>query len=141
LDQPRVGVGVIVRKGTDILLLRRKNTHGDGTWSTPGGHLEPGETPEECATRETMEETGIEIGSVRFISITNDVFESEGRHYITVWMNGEYVAGTESIAAPHEMSEVGWYAADALPDNLFLSLKNLVEGRGYRTRPEDSGTI
>jgi 8-oxo-dGTP diphosphatase len=37
MTQPRVGVGCIVRRGSELLLVRRHGAHGDGTWSTPGG--------------------------------------------------------------------------------------------------------
>jgi 8-oxo-dGTP diphosphatase len=131
MDDPRVGVGILIRREGDILLLRRQNVHGAGTWSTPGGHLDPGESPEACAVREVREETGVEIGNVRFLGITNDVFQAEGRHYITVWMEADYRSGTAAVRAEHEMSEVRWYPADALPAELFLSLRNLVEGKGY----------
>jgi 8-oxo-dGTP diphosphatase len=43
---PRVGVGVIITRDDQVLLLKRKNVHGSGCWSTPGGHLDFGETPE-----------------------------------------------------------------------------------------------
>ena len=131
MDDPRVGVGVVIRRGSEVLLLRRKGVHGHGTWSTPGGHLEAGEAPEECAVREVREETGVEIHKVRFLGITNDVFEAEGRHYITLWMEAEYRAGTASVLAEHEMSETRWWSADSLPSDLFLSLRHLVDGRGY----------
>lgn len=51
-DQPRIGVGSIVSRGDEILLVRRASVHGWGTWSTPGGHLDHGETLEACAARE-----------------------------------------------------------------------------------------
>jgi ADP-ribose pyrophosphatase YjhB (NUDIX family) len=35
-----VGVGIIIEKDDQVLLLRRRNVLGDGTWSTPGGHLD-----------------------------------------------------------------------------------------------------
>lgn len=58
---PNVGVGIIIEKDDQVLLLRRRNVLGDGTWSTPGGHLDYGETPEECAVREAHEETGVHV--------------------------------------------------------------------------------
>lgn len=131
MDQPRVGVGVVVRRGSDVLLMRRKNVHGDGTWSTPGGHLDAGESPEDCGVREVLEETGVEVQGVRFLGVTNDVFETEQRHYITLWLEAKYLAGTASVAAEHEMSEVCWCASDALPSNLFLPLQHLVDGQTY----------
>ena len=135
VGDPRVGVGILIRRGEEVLLLRRRNVHGDGTWSTPGGHLDAGESPEECAVRETREETGIEIRNVRFLGITNDVFQAERRHYVTVWMEADYRSGTATVMAPHEMSDVRWFPARALPTNLFLSLQHLVGGQSYGTGP------
>jgi len=60
-ENPRVGVGVIVTRGDRVLLIRRVGVYGQGTWSTPGGHLEYGESPGACAIRETKEETGVDI--------------------------------------------------------------------------------
>ena len=130
-EYPRVGVGVIVTKADRVLLIKRQGVHGQGTWSTPGGHLEYGESPEGCAVRETMEETGVDITSVRALGFTNDVFEASGLHYITLWMAGEHKAGQATVAAPYVASEVGWYAWDALPEPLFLPLRNLIRGESY----------
>jgi 8-oxo-dGTP diphosphatase len=69
-DQPNIGVGIIVRKGDQVLLLRRKNVHGAGSWSTPGGHLDFNESPEVCAIREAKEETNLDIETVEFIAVT-----------------------------------------------------------------------
>lgn len=128
---PRVGVGVIITKDQQVLLLRRRNTHGAGTWSTPGGHLDFGETPEQCAVREVKEETGLDIDAVAFRAITNDVFAAEGRHYITIWMEGRYTGGEPILAAPYEASEIGWFAWNALPTPLFLPLQHLLDGDCY----------
>ena len=64
-DDPRVGVAVVIERDGQVLLMKRKNVHGAGTWAVPGGHLEFGETPEECAVRETREEVGIAISGVQ----------------------------------------------------------------------------
>ena len=57
--RPKVGVGVFVFKDGKILLGKRKNAHGAGTWSFPGGHIELFEELYECAYRELREETGL----------------------------------------------------------------------------------
>jgi 8-oxo-dGTP diphosphatase len=139
--EPRIGVGVIVRRGAEVLLIRRKNVHGSGTWSTPGGHLDYGESPETCAVRETMEETGVVVSNLRFRAITNDIFEAEGRHYITIWMEGEHQEGDALVKAEHEMSDVGWFRWDGLPRPLFLSLENLLMGRCYPPPESASGPV
>jgi 8-oxo-dGTP diphosphatase len=50
-DRPLIGVAVIVIKDDKILLGKRKNSHGAGTWALPGGHLEFGESIKDCARR------------------------------------------------------------------------------------------
>ncbi len=135
---PRVGVGIIITKDESVLLLRRKNVHGAGSWSTPGGHLEYGESPEDCATREAKEETDLDVADIRFKAITNDVFEAEGRHYITIWMEGRYTAGEPVVNAAYEMAEIGWFPWDAMPQPLFLPLRHLLENDCYP--PQDSNT-
>lgn len=128
---PRVGVGIIVRKGTEVLLLRRHRTHGAGSWSTPGGHLDFGESPEECAIRECLEETGVTVTSVRFRGLTNDVFTDEGKHYVTLWMEAEYHSGELAVRAKYEASEVAWFQIGKLPQPLFAPFQQLLAGRCY----------
>jgi 8-oxo-dGTP diphosphatase len=129
----QVGVGVIIKRDNEILLLRRRNVHGDGTWSTPGGHMEFGESPEQCAVREAYEETGLRVGQVRFRGLTNDVFETEGKHYITIWMESEYEGGEAQLTAEYESAQLGWFRLDALPAPLFLPFRNLLEERTINT--------
>ena len=129
--RPLVGVGVIVTKGNQVLLLRRRSSHGDGTWSVPRGHLEYGEALEACAIREVKEEVGVTITDLAFRAVTNDLFEAERMHDVTIWMEGSYVSGEPSIQAPDEMSNVGWFSWDALPEPLFLPLQHLLMGQCY----------
>jgi 8-oxo-dGTP diphosphatase len=123
----RVGVGAIVRRADGALLMaRRRNVHGDGTWSTPGGHLEFGETPEACAARETLEETGVVVGSCRLLQLTNDVLRDDGRHYVTLWIECDHVSGTGEPLAEHELDMVEWFPVDELPTPLFQPFAALV---------------
>ena len=130
-EMPMVGVGIIITRGERTLLLHRHHAHGAGTWSPPGGHLEFGETPEECAQRETKEETGLDLADVRFKCLTNDIFTAEGKHYITIWMEGKCETGEAVVNAPEEASEIGWFRWDELPAQLFLPLRNLLAGETY----------
>ncbi|MFE5319249.1 NUDIX hydrolase [Paenibacillus sp. NPDC056579] len=45
----------------DSVLMVRQTYKGETFWTLPGGRIEQSETPEECAIRETFEETGLEI--------------------------------------------------------------------------------
>ena len=73
-QKPKVGVGVILCKENKVLLLKRKNAHGEGSWAPPGGHLEFNEELEDCVRREVEEETGLKVKNIKFIGITNDMF-------------------------------------------------------------------
>lgn len=61
-----------------------------GTMQLPGGHMEYGESFEETAKREVLEETDLEIGDIKFLIATNDVF-GEGKHYITIFVTAVIV--------------------------------------------------
>ena len=129
-EKPQVGTAIIITKDDKVLLMKRKGSHSPDTWSTPGGHLDFGETLEGCAAREAKEEVGVDVVDVRFRAVTNDVFEETGRHYVTVWMEGK-ASGDPVIAAEREVEEIGWFDWDALPQPLFLPLENLVKENSY----------
>ena len=130
-QNPKVGVAVIITKDDKVLLMKRKGVHGTGTWTTPGGHLDFGETPEQCGAREAKEEVGLDVVDLRFRAFTNDIFELEGQHYISIWMEGKSTSGEPTIAAEEEVAEIGWFAWDALPSPLFLPLENLLKENSY----------
>src|SRR5947207_14512162 len=102
-EKAKVGVSVLVKKGDRILLEKRQQTtHGNGTWGPPSGHIDFGEAPEQTAIRETQEETGVKIDEVKFRVITNDVFEQEQKHYITLWFDANFVSGEPEVRSPNE---------------------------------------
>ncbi len=136
-EQTMVGVSVLVMNGDRVLLEKRQHTHGEGTWGPPSGHIDYGEMPEQTAVRETLEETGVTISDVKFRVITNDVFEKEHKHYVTIWMDAKYVSGEPEVKAPEEESEVGWFQWHGLPQPLFLPLANLLEGNTYPHQTTD----
>jgi len=130
-QKPQVGTAIIITKDDKVLLMKRKGPHGKGTWSTPGGHLDFGETPEGCAGREAKEEVGLDLVDIRFRAVTNDIFEATGKHYITIWMEGKSISSDPMIAAVDEVAEIGWFAWNSLPNPLFLPLENLLKENSY----------
>lgn len=123
----RVGIGVFIFKDGAFLMGQRRNAHGDGTWSLPGGHLEFGETFEETAQREVLEETGLTITNIRFGAVTNDHFKSEDKHYVTVWMLSDWQSGTEQILEPDKCTALEWRTFNDLPEPLFLPWQQLFD--------------
>ena len=125
-DQPRVGVGVFVVHDGKVLLLKRLKELGQGTWGLPGGHLEVGESFEDCARREVLEEAGIELEDLRVCGVTNDIFE-DGKHYVTVFLEGYVESADFKIGEPDKYADFGWYEAEDFPEPLFLPLAHFME--------------
>lgn len=114
-----------------LLLVRNQR----GFWSTPGGHLDFGESLEACAARETLEETGITVSNVQFVAVTNDVLTDTGKHYVTIWMRGDPDDQCSAIGDAAEITEIRWCDPEALPGPLHLFFKNLLEGRRLPQSP------
>jgi 8-oxo-dGTP diphosphatase len=129
--QPRVGVGVFIFRDGKFLMGKRKGSHGQGSWSVPGGHLEFGETPEETATREVNEETGLKISNIHFAAITNDVFVDDKKHYITIWMTSNWKSGEPVVMEPDKYIDQQWFDFDTLPEPLFLPWEQLMKSEFY----------
>lgn len=127
---PRVGVGVIIIRDGFVLLGERSGSHGAGTWAPPGGHLEFGESVEDCARRETAEETGLELKTLTAGPYTNDVMHLEGKHYVTVFIQASTEPGEPQLLEPDKCKGWHWFPWSELPDNLFQPMKTLVS-QGY----------
>ena len=127
MERPKVGIGVIVIKDNKILMGKRKNAHGDGTWSFPGGHLEFNEELEDAARREVLEETGIKIKNIRIGTFTNDIFEREGKHYITLFLISEHDSGEPEIMEPESCEKWEWIEWNDMPEPLFIPIQNLLK--------------
>jgi 8-oxo-dGTP diphosphatase len=106
-DRPFVGVGVVVWRGDEVLLIERGKGPVSGNWSLPGGKQELGETVRETAHREIREETGVDIDVTCLLDVVDLVRrDAEGRvrfHYTLVdftaeWRAGEAVAGDDAAA-------------------------------------------
>ena len=122
---PCVGVGVIVLRDGLVLLGQRIGSHGAGTWALPGGHLEFGETVEQCAAREVLEETGLDIQVVACGPYTNNMFPEEGKHYVTLFVIAHAQTGAPRVREPSKCSAWRWFRWSELPSPLFPPLISL----------------
>lgn len=125
-----VGIGVLVFRDGKVLLGKRKGSHGSSTWGLPGGHLEPGESIEECASRETAEETGLIVDTFTRVGFASDVFEEEQKHYVTLFVKANNSEGVPRILEPYKCESWQWFAWDAMPEHLFKPFRSFVN-QGY----------
>jgi ADP-ribose pyrophosphatase YjhB (NUDIX family) len=126
-QNPAVGASLLVIRDGRVLLGRRAhaNRPGYGLWAGPAGYGELGESIEDTARRELLEETTLEGDVSGLISVYT------GSTHIEVSYHGE-AAGEPSPTA--EMSEFGWFAASELPwgemfDSCTTSVTHLAERR------------
>lgn len=103
--RPVPAVGAIVFRGDEVLLVKRGSEPNKGRWSVPGGVLEVGETVEEAAVRETLEETGVGVRPVKVFDV-RDYIDSEGElvrwHYVLIDVLCEYLRGEPFPASDAE---------------------------------------
>lgn len=105
--RPQVGVGTIVFRDDQVLLIVRATPPRQGEWSIPGGLQQLGETVDAAAAREVMEETGVEIAVLGVAAVIDlidvDAAGAVRYHYTLIdvaaeWLSGEAVAGSDAAA-------------------------------------------
>ena len=136
-DRPFVGVGVVVWRGEEVLLIQRGKPPRVGAWSLPGGAQELGETVRETAAREVREETGIEIDVTHLIDVVDSITPGDdGRvrmqytlvDFAAEWRSGEPVAGSDAMGAE-------WVHPDDLgPRNMWKETLRIIEMSAARRR-------
>ncbi|BDH45852.1 NUDIX domain-containing protein [Salmonella enterica subsp. enterica serovar Choleraesuis] len=125
-----IGVGVLIFRHGKVLLGRRAGSHGSGDWAAPGGHLEYGETPEQCACREAAEETGLKLDDLRAGPWCHSHFAERQRQYATLFIYAQSQSGEPQRCEPDKCEGWQWFAPDALPAPLFAPLAALIERFG-----------
>lgn len=116
--QPIIGVGAIIWKGDQVLLVRQDKypEYGANFWTLPGGGQEVGESVEQALQREVMEETGltIEIGPLVLVVdvIRHDDEQRVQRHFTVLDFRCDWVAGEPEAA--DDVVEARWVPIDEL---------------------------
>jgi mutator protein MutT len=122
------GGGLVRNEQGELLMIYRR-----GKWDLPKGKLDPGETIEQCAVREVMEETGlndIALGSLIDISY---------HEYFDPWLKEEVIKETHWFAmeakglqpltpqTEEDITAIKWVAGDTLDECLSDSYANVIE--------------
>ena len=115
---PRVAIGAVVFNNNRVLLVRRGQPPSEDLWAIPGGSVEIGETLQEAAEREILEETGITIRAGKpvytFDSIQRDGDGKIRFHYVIVDLGVDYISGNP--IAGDDAIEARWVTEQEIND-------------------------
>ena len=94
-----------------VLLMRKKRGVGAGLYNGPGGKVEPGETPRECAVREAREELGVDVHDLEKVGELGFAFGGEPTFYCHVYRSADFTGPAEETAE----ADPEWFDVDDLP--------------------------
>lgn len=123
-------VYLFLYKEGNILLTRRYRTgYEDGKYMVPSGHVEAGESLRSAVVRETMEEVGITVRpeDLRLAYIMYRAPHDETGTRSDLFFTAERYTGEPRNMEPEKCDEVGWFAADNLPENTVAYLRHAIE--------------
>ena len=131
---PRVGVGAIVIKEGKVLMVKRAAPPNRNLWAIPGGMLELGETLQQGAEREILEETHVRIRAGKplytFDFLEHDADGKVRFHFLIVDLEAEYLGG--EIKADDDALDVLWMTpADCQSLPLSKNTLKILRGLGF----------
>jgi 8-oxo-dGTP diphosphatase len=113
---------VVIRNCFDeILFLQRAGSVGEGTWSVPGGWIDPGEHARDTAVREMKEEVDLEVSDLSLLGCTT-VINPDGQSVVSIWYEARRWSGKVRNVEPHKATNLGWYSASEIPEPRFNHL-------------------
>ena len=138
-SNPKPAAAVLLERQTDgeaepsVLLLKRAVEPGFGAWDLPAGYLDPGESFEMAARRETREESGLDVELVQLAG----VYHSPPANAVTAVFRGRAVDAEVSVKIDTESSDHAWVArssvAEWLPRMAFASMASALADWAGRT--------
>lgn len=127
MDADRLIAGAVVVLEGRVLLIRRAVPVGDLVWQFPAGKVDVGESVEEAAVREALEEAGVVLDSAWVIG--------ERVHPVTGWRVAyvacRWVSGDPRAASPREVAEAAWVpvgeVAERIPGGVFGPVRRYLD--------------
>ncbi|MFI1964031.1 NUDIX hydrolase [Streptomyces pathocidini] len=110
-ERPGIAAAIVVHESR-VLMVRRRVSEGQLSWQFPAGEVEPGETREDAAVRETKEETGLDVAAVKLLG--ERVHPKTGR--LMSYTACEVAGGTAYVADTDELAELAWVAHADIPE-------------------------
>jgi len=134
VDFPGVGCGLVIQRADGrVLLCKRLKAPEAGHWNIVGGKVDHMEISAEAARREAEEESGLTIGAVEFLCVSEEIIAADRQHWVSLIYLARDFTGEPWLTEPDKLSEIGWFALDDLPQPLSVFSKTAfaaLKGRG-----------
>jgi len=124
-----VGAAILIIDVQNRLLLMKRSD--SGCWGPPGGAVEPGEVVEEAARRETLEETGLQVGAMSLFGVFSgpELYykypNGDEVHNVTIMYLSRDTKGNVRLNGEH--TEWRWFAIDEIPENISPPIIPVIE--------------
>lgn len=115
IDFPGVGTGLVILRAGKILLYRRLKAPEAGCWNIVGGKVEHMEAAPAAARREAEEESGLSIGGMEPLCVTEQMIEADRQHWISLIYVTDDTTGEARLTEPDKLSDFGWFSRSNLP--------------------------
>lgn len=124
VDFPGVGCGLVIQRADGrVLLCKRMKAPEAGHWNIVGGKVDHMEISAEAARREAEEESGLMIGAVEFLCLSEEIVPADGQHWVSLIYVTRDFTGEPQLTEQDKLSEIGWFALDDLPQPLSVFSK------------------
>jgi 8-oxo-dGTP diphosphatase len=117
----KIGCEAFIVRDDKVLLLKRGNVDGEGTWSLPGGHLDFMERIDDGLIRELKEELNVVISpkDTTLIAVTDDLRPKLNQHYLHMTFRVNIGDQEPECMEPDKCAELRWFPVDAMPEDVF----------------------
>ena len=122
---PKITVDGIIKKGNEILLIKRRNIPFKNSWALPGGYLEYNEKTEDAVIREIFDETGLFTEIINLIGVYSDPKRDPRGHTVSIIYELRIIKG--KLESGDDATDVNFFNLNNLPDNLAFDHKKVIK--------------
>jgi len=121
---PKVAAAVLIRRDSQVLLVRRGNTPKKGFWTLPVGFVDAGESPKKAAERECKEETGLIVRAHQLLDVFHQQEHARGAHILILY-RAEILGG--ELRAGDDVDQVNFFSLNNLPPLAFSTTRIIID--------------
>ena len=118
INFPGLGCGLAILRDERLLLYRRVKAPEAGHWNIVGGKIDHMERSDIAARREAEEESGLSVGAIDFLCLSEQVIPEDRQHWVSLIYVTRDITGEARVVEPDKLPEFGWFALDELPSPL-----------------------